>query len=204
MTHSRKLLPRSAKMFFCAVFALVTIGHSHALQQQVGEDEYRAGKKVENARDAAAALSAAADFVKSYPKSSVKTIIANKTAAKIAEVKDPAQKAASAEKFLTVFTTPPESDIIYSLQIDAYIKSGRDDDAFKTGAAHFEKHPDDASGLTVLAWEGVDQLKKKNPAYAADSLQYASQPVKIMESGTKPPTFTEAHWKTFQASWLPT
>ncbi len=203
MTYSRKSLQRTAAILLGAFFSVATINHGHALQQQVGEDEYRAAKKVEDARDAAAALSAAADFVKSYSKSTIKTTVANKVAAKIDAVKDPAQKAAFAEKFLTVFTAPPESDIIYPIQIDAYIKSGRDDDAFKVGAAHFEKHPDDANGLTVLAWEGVDQLKKKNPAYAPESVQYASQAVKVMESGAKPADFTDAQWKTFKESWLP-
>src|SRR5258708_26879876 len=96
MTYSSKRLKRTAAILLGAFCSVATINHGHALQQQVGEDEYRAAKKVEDARDAAAALSAAADFVKSYPKSSVKTIIANKTAAKIAEIKNPAQKTESA------------------------------------------------------------------------------------------------------------
>src|SRR5260221_8298270 len=200
MTQTRIFPQWTAAILLCAFFCVATINHGHALQKEVSEDEYRAAKKVENARDATDALNAAADFVKSYPKTTIKAIVANKTAAKITEVKDPAQKAAFAEKFLTIFTTPPESDIIYSTQIDAYIKSGRDDDAFKAGAAHFEKHPDDAGGLTILAWEGIDQLKKKNPAYAPDSVQYASQAVKLMESGSKPADFTEEQWKTFKAS----
>ena len=202
MTQSRTS-QRTFAILLGAFFCVATINHGHALQKEVSEDEYRAAKKVENARDATDALNAAADFVKSYPKTTIKAIVANKTAAKITEVKDPAQKAAFAEKFLTIFTTPPESEIIYSTQIDAYIKSGRDDDAFKAGAAHFEKHPDDAGGLTILAWEGVDQLKKKNPAYAAESVQYANQAVKVMESGSKPADFTEEQWKIFKASWLP-
>lgn len=170
---------------------------------QVSEAETKAITKITSAPDAAAKILAAGEFVKKYPKSSLRAQVAAQLARDIGQVQDPAQRVSLFENLLTVFKEPSETAVITPFLIDAYIASDRLDDAFRVGADSIAKNPTDLTTLTNLAIVGVNQVKKKNPKYAQQGLTYGTKAIEIIEGGTKPDNFDDARWAEYQTTMLP-
>jgi predicted Zn-dependent protease len=191
------------------LMAGATLAHSTAAIQdkdkkapQVSADEQKALMKIKTAADPSAKLQAASEFVKKYPKSTVRYEAASYVASEIAKA-DAAAQITLSQNFLTIFTESKEAAIIQSLVIDAYIKTNKVDEAFKTGAAYLEKNPEDVAVLTQLALTGVDQAKRQNGSYVQQSATYGAKAISLIEADKMPDTFSAEDRTRYKTFWMP-
>ena len=80
-------------------------------QPKVSPDEQKMAQAIDAAPDVASKAKAAADFVKKYPKSSLRPVYAQKFADQIHEITDGAQKITLAQQFQTIFDDPAEEEM---------------------------------------------------------------------------------------------
>src|SRR6266849_5276439 len=89
-------------------FALLIAPTAVIAQPKVSPDEQKMAQAIQLAPDPAGKVKAAGDFVKKYPKSSLRPEIARKFVDQIHEMTDGAQKIAAAQMFQTIFNDPTE------------------------------------------------------------------------------------------------
>jgi tetratricopeptide (TPR) repeat protein len=170
---------------------------------QVSNDELQEGRKVEAANDAAGRLQAAGEFVKKYPKSSLMDAVANKVAAKIADTQDPAQKATFCETFLTIFKGTPQAAIIYPIQIEAYVKTNKPDDALRVAGAAIKQNPGDVVLLSNIVSWGIEQIRHGDKNYVGPVQEYGAKAIELIEADKKPADLTDANWSEYKTKILP-
>lgn len=186
-----------------------TPAHYLSSQQAQGQapkpsaDELKEAQKVEAAVDAAARQQAAGEFLKKYPKSSLRLQVAQLVLQKLSEVKDSAQQVALAENFATVFNEPAEADLAQPLLIDAYITANRHADTFRVANAYLARNPEAVGVLTQLALVGIDQARTGNAQFVEPSRQYGIKAVELIEANKKPADFDDARWAEYKTKWLP-
>jgi hypothetical protein len=173
--------------------------------QQPNEAEAKAAAKVETAPDPNAKLQAAGEFVKKYPKSTLRPKVAGYLATHINNLPDPAQKITLLENLLTVFKEPSDGEIISPLLYEAYMKSQppRVEDAFRVASAGVARNPEDLTSQTQLAVLSVQQVKNGDGKYLQPGQQSAQKAIQIIEAGKKPDAFDDARWSEYQTKWLP-
>ncbi len=167
------------------------------------DGEQKAIAKIEAAPDVAAKLLAAGEFIKKYPKSTLRSKVVSHIAQEVDKSQDSAQRITQLENMLTVFNEPSDGEIINPILIDLYFKGNRPDDGFRVASAYLAKNPNDVAVLTQAALEGVEQAKKKEPKFAQQSMQYGAKAIELIESGKKPDTFDDARWGEYRSQWLP-
>ena len=167
-----------------------------------GDVELQAAKKVQAAVDGAAALQAAGEFLKKYPKSPLRVQVAKITASKISQTEDNAKKLSLAETFTTVFTQPSESDVIIPTIIDAYTRANKFDEAFQKAATWLQSNPDDARTLVQMALVGSDQAKHANKKFTDVSRQYGLKAIELIEADKRPASIEADQWGEYKTRWL--
>lgn len=172
-------------------------------QSAPNEGEQKAFAKIESAPDVAAKLEVAGEFVKKYPKSSLRPKLVSYIAQEVNKLEDAAQRISLFEKVLTVFKEPSDVDVIAPILIDAYIKADRSEEAFGVADRTLNSHPDDIVTLTVMTQIGVDQVKRKNTKFVLQSRQFGERAVQLIETGKKPGALDDAVWAQYQTKWLP-
>jgi hypothetical protein len=169
----------------------------------VPEAERQAAMKIQAALDIPAKFQAASEFIQQYPKSALRPRVAATMAEQIDQVTDQAQKITLAENFLTIFKETREVAMITPLLVEAYLRADRIDDCFRVGSAWLEKSPEDAIMLTQLALIGIDQVKRSNAKFAAQSQQYGTRAITLLEGDKKSETMTDMQWGEYKTRWLP-
>lgn len=194
----------------CAAQVVATGGRASALAQdqsksqtKISGDEAKAAQRVNDAPDAAAKLKAAGEFVKKYPKSSVRGQVLDHVTQHINQVGDSAQKIALAESFLAQFTDPAEAAPMTTVLVGAYVGAQRLDDAFRVGSAWLAKNPDDVAILSDLAFQGIDQAQRQNPKYLAQSQTYALKAIEVFEADRKLARISGEEWARLKKTRLP-
>ena len=167
-------------------------------QPKVSPDEQKMAQAIDAAPDAAGKAKAAADFVKKYPKSSLRPMIAQKIADQIHEITDGALKITLAQQFQTIFNDPAEEEMIMPVLIVGYADAKRPDDAFTTGAAYLGKHPDSVGVLVELMTLATEQAKQKNGKFVPQGEQYGMHAVELIEANKKPASMSDAAWKEYK------
>jgi tetratricopeptide (TPR) repeat protein len=170
---------------------------------QVSSDELQEGKKVEAAGDAAGRLQAAGEFVKKYPKSGLMDTLARMVAAKIADTEDPAQKANFCETFLTIFKGTPQAGLIYPIQVEAYIKANKADDALRVAGIAIKQNPGDVVLLSNIVSWGIEQIRQNNRNYVGPVQEYGAKAIELIEADKKPADLTDANWSDYKTKVLP-
>lgn len=165
--------------------------------------EQKALEKVQAAADVPAKLAAAGDFIKKYPKSTLRSKVVSYIAQEIDKNENAAQRITQFENLQTVFKEPGDNEVIGPILIDLYFKEKRPDDGFRVASAYLAKNPNDVAVLTQAALEGVEQAKKKEAKYIQQTLQFGAKAIELIESGKKPDAFDEARWSEYQTKWLP-
>ena len=208
-------LARACALGLCALVAVSAGGGAAAArhqqppaqgqqQRKVPEPELKAAQAVEQAADGAAALAAAGEFVKKFPKSEVRLEVARVVADKIAQTADAAQRVALAEGFLKTFNAPAEANVINSELARAYATSGRLDDAFRVAAppavASFERP---VGMLVTLTMTGAGELQKGNTKFRDQTRQLGLKAVEMLEADAPPSGYDPAAWGSYKAQWLP-
>jgi hypothetical protein len=169
---------------------------------QPSDAERQAAMKIATAADVPAALTAAGEFIKKYPKSSLRGEITRRIVAKIAENQDVAQKATMLENTLTVFKEAGDAEIIGPILLDTYLKSEKYDDAFRVAAILIEKNPNDVITTTQLAIVGFEQVKRQNTKFLPQSTQYGNKAIELIEADKKPSTLDDTQWTEYKTKWL--
>jgi hypothetical protein len=172
-------------------------------QTAPSDAEQKAMAKIEAAPDIAAKLAAAGEFIKKYPKSTMRPRVVSYVAQEVTKIQEAPQRITQLENMLTVFKEPSDGEVINPILIDLYFKENRPDDGFRVASAYLAKNPNDVGVLTQAAIEGVEQAKKKEVKFAQQSLQYGTKAIELIESGRKPQTFDDARWGEYQTRWLP-
>lgn len=173
-------------------------------QTAPSDGEQKALAKVEAAPDVAAKLVAAGEFIKKYPKSTIRPAVVSHIAQEVTKIQEAPQRITQFENMLTVFKEPSDGEVISPILIDLYFKEGRPDDGFRVASAYLARTPNDVAVLTQAALEGIEQAKKKEAKFAQQSMQYGTKAIELIEAGKKPETFDDARWGEFQSRWLPT
>src|SRR5436190_20870774 len=97
-------------------------------QGQPSPDEQNMAKAVMTAPDPVVQLKAAADFVKKYPKSTLRSKMARDLAEKIDAATDASQKVTGAQAYRQIFTEPSQKELSTPAPIDELIQAKRVDE----------------------------------------------------------------------------
>jgi hypothetical protein len=172
-------------------------------QSAPSDGEQKALEKIESSPDFATKLAAATEFVKKFPKSSLRSKVVSYIAQEIAKTQDSSQRITQLENMATVFKEPTDGEVINPILIESYFTANRPDDGFRVTAAYLSKNPNDVAVLTQAAREGVEQAKKKEGKFAQQSLQYGTKAIELIEANKKPESFDDAKWGEYRTRWLP-
>jgi len=166
-------------------------------QPQGLSDEQKMAQAIDAAPDLAGKAKALTEFMKKYPKSSLRPMLAQKAADQIRKMTDAEQKIAMAQQFKTIFNEPAEEELIMPIILVGYSDAKKPDEAFTTGAAYLAQHPDSVPVLTELMNIGTEQAKQKNGKFVAQSEQYAAHAIELIEANKKTTGLDDATWKQY-------
>ena len=167
------------------------------------EAEQKAVAKIEAAPDLAAKIAAASEFVKKYPKSTMRSKVVTYVVLEANKIDDAAQRVTQLENAQAAFKEPSDAQVIDPILIEAYFTQNRFDDLFRVASEYLARNQTDLAILTRVSLIGVDQAKQRNPKFAAQTQQYGVKAIEIIESGKKPDAFDDAKWTEYQTRWLP-
>ena len=179
-------------------FALLIASAAAIGQPKASPDEQKMAQAIATAPDAAGKAKAAADFVRKYPKSSLRPMVAQQIADHIHQITDGAQKLALAQQFQTIFKEPAEEEMIMPDLLAGYAEAKRPDDAFTTGATYLGQHPDSVSVLVELMIIATDQAKQKNGKFIPQGEQYGMHAIELIEADKKPASMGDPTWKAYK------
>lgn len=169
----------------------------------VPEAELKAAKAIEAMTDVSAMIAAAGEFLKKYPKSTLRPQLAPLLAERIGLTPDPAQQIAQSESYLKVFNAPGDADLVNPHLIGAYTSTNRLDEAFALASTALDKTHDPLAAMINLTRGGLEEARKGNVKYIAQSEQYGLKAIDMIESSEKPAAVTDAKWADYKTRWLP-
>ena len=168
-------------------------------QPKASPEELKAAQLIDAAPDAASKARAATDFVKKFPKSSLRPGVAQKISDQIHEITDGEQKIALAQQFKTVFNDPAEEEMIMPVLLVGYSDAKKPDEAFAAGTTYLAQHPDAVGVLVELMTIATEQAKQKNGKFVAQGDQYGAHAIELIEANKKPASMGPETWKEYQA-----
>ncbi len=199
----KRSLALLALLTFCSALALGASIQEKGKQEKVSDAERKAAQKIDDAKDAAAKIAAASEFVNKYPKSTLRPKIAELLISQISNTQDTAQRISLAESYLGTFSEASETKPIYPVLIEAYINAKRVDDAFNAAAPWLELNPNQADMLYLLSVTGIDEARRQNPKFLKQSEQYGLKAIELIEADKRPESYTVEQWNKNKAAWLP-
>jgi len=190
---------RSSFLRFVVLITVTIAGVGVVIAQpKASADEEKAYQLFEAAPDAAGKAKAATDFVKKFPKSSRRPMMARKILDQIQEITDGEQKIALAQQFKSIFNNPAEEEMIMPVLMVGYADAKKPDDAFSNGAAYLGQHPDSVGVLVELMFIATEQAKQKNGKFVAQGEQYGTHATQLIEANKKPASMDDANWKEYR------
>ena len=166
-------------------------------------EEQNLVKAIVSAPDPAAKVKASADLIHKYPRTLARPRVARDLAAQIAKLTDASQRLSLAQEYQKVFDEPSEQELILPVLIDAHANANQPDEAFAKGAAFLSQNPDSLRVLVALVSVGAEQAKKKNSKFVAQTIQYGTHTIELIESDKKPADMDDVSWKEYKNSVLP-
>ena len=186
--------------FAAALIMAFALGNTPLVAQgNVSPDEKKMAMAIEAAPDAAGKATAAAEFVKKYPQSSLRPVIAEKLADQIRDLTNADQKIALAQQFKSAFNTPAEEELIMPVLIVGYADAKKPDEAFSTGSAFLAQHPDSVPVLVELMLLATEQAKQRNNKFITPGEQYGTHAIELIEGNKKPVDMVDATWNEYKA-----
>lgn len=198
-----KILAACALAFAFASAAAVRAQGDKQAEVKVSGGERDALTKIEKAKGAEARLQAGSEFVRKYPKSSLRPKVAKAVADEIAKTSDEQLKISLAETYLGFFNEPSEAALVNDALLNAYINAGKTEQAFKMGGARLAKSPEDVDLLRSLAVIASNETIKGNNEYAAQGQQYGAKAIDLLESDKMPAGMDAAKWAAYKTETLP-
>jgi hypothetical protein len=192
----------NSRSIFLRIAVLITviiacIGATAIAQPKVSADEQKLYDSIATAPDAVKAKMVE-EFVKKYPKSSLRAPLARKISDQIHEITDGEQKIARAQEFKSIFNNPEEEEMIMPALIVGYADAKKPDDAFSNGTTYLGQHPDSVPVLVELMFIATDQAKQKNGKFVLQGDQYGTHAVELIEANKKPASVDDATWKEYR------
>jgi len=172
-------------------------------QPATSDAEQKAVAKVQAATDVPTKIAAAGEFIKKYPKSTLRSNVIGHIAGEINKSDNNAQKITQFESMLTVFKENSDGEVIMPILIDLYFKDNRPDDGFRVATEYLAKNPNDVAVLTQASLEGVEHAKKREAKYVQQSVQFGAKAIEVIEANKKPESFDDAKWNDYRTRWLP-
>ncbi len=172
-------------------------------QPKMAAAELAEARKVEAATDAQGRLTAAGEFFKKYPQSTLRPQLAQLVAQKIDEVIDPAQVLVLADSFRVIFNQPGEADMLNGNLLGAYLKANRFDDAFKLASTSLDKMANPVGAMIDLVLTANAQVRQQNTKFVPQGMQYAGRAIELIEANQKPAAVDDAMWAEYKSKWLP-
>jgi hypothetical protein len=169
----------------------------------LSDGERKAATRINEAKDPAAKLAAATEFIKKYPKSTIRAKIADHIAGQISGTQDAAQKITLAESYVAVFNEAGEAELVTPILVEGYMTANRLDDAFRVAGPWLEKNPNEVEAFRRLSLLGAGEAFRQNPKYAQQSQQYGVRAIELLETDTKSAGFDDAQWQQYKTRWLP-
>lgn len=193
------------KLLITALLIVTAVSSAMAQGEQpkVSADEQKMAQAVLALPDPTGRLKSAADFVKKYPKSSLRVQVARGLVNQIGDVTDAGQKVNLAQAFQGIFTDAAELDMIMPVLLEALGQAKRPDEAFAKGSEFLAKNPDSLLALIQLLSIGTDEAKIKNTKFVDQSLQYGTHAIQLIETDKKPSAMDAASWPKFKSNVLP-
>jgi hypothetical protein len=186
-----------------ATFEGVSRSQDQAKQPKVSDAENKALKKIDDTKDPAAKIQAAAEFIKKYPKSEARRNLAEHVAGTIGAVADAGQRITLVQSYLATFTGPGEADLVTRALLNAYISAGRTEDAFREGAVWLQKNPEDVETMWQLAVSAGNAAIAGNKAFVAQGQQYGQKAAELIEADKKPAGMDPTKWTEYKTVHLP-
>jgi hypothetical protein len=207
----------SACALVCAFLLTVGAGASGASAQdnkstqasdaKVSSGERDAAEKINKAKGGEAKLQAAAEFIKKYPKSSMRPRIAEAIANEISATPEAELKISLSRTYLDFFNQPAEADYINGTLLRALLDTDKSAsnaaEIFKLAPAWLDKHPEDVDTLRRLAVTGSNAAIAGNNAYVAQAQQYGAKAIELIEADKKPEAVDAAQWAEYKSKQLP-
>ena len=181
------------------VITVTCISARVSAQPKPSPEELKAAEAIKLAPDAASKARAATDFVKKFPKSSLRPGVAQTISDQIHEITDGEQKIALAQQFKTIFNDPAEEEMIMPVLLVGYSDAKKPDEAFAAGTTYLGQHPDAVGVLVELMSIATDQAKQKNGKFVAQGDQYGLHAIELIEANKKPASMGLETWKEYQA-----
>ena len=128
------------------LFMFVLLGaaaFAQPAEPKASPDEMKAAQAIMAAPDPAKKLQAGEDFIKKFPKSTIRPRVARGLVDQISAVTDAGQKVTLAQEFQKAFTEPSEQDQIVPVILEGLSQAKRSDEVFTTGSAYLSKNPDE-------------------------------------------------------------
>lgn len=193
----------------CWLALAVGVGATPATQDKkqpeakLSSGERDAAEKINKASGGEAKLQAAAEFIKKYPKSSLRPRIAEAVATEISNTQDDALKISLSQTYLDFFNQPAEAEYVNGMMLSAMLTTDRLADAFKLAPAWLEKHPEDVDMMRRLAIVGSNAAIKGDNSFITQAQQYGVKAIEIIEADKKPANIEAAQWTDYKAKYLP-
>ena len=172
-------------------------------QPNVSVDEQNMAKAVMTAPDPVVQMKAASDFIKKYPKSTLRHRLAKELAEKIGTSTDPAQKVSEAQAYRDTFKEPAEQEMITPILVEGLGQAKRVDEAFSVGSEFLTRNPESLEVLIELVSLGTTEAKNKNGKFVLQSLQYGATAIQLAEANKKPAWMDDVSWTKYKSEMLP-
>src|SRR5262249_43630312 len=183
--------------------AFSTLAQGGQGQPNISADEQNMAKAVMTAPDPAVQIKAASDFVKKYPKSTLRPRLARELAEKISGATDATQKVNGAQAYRGIFTEPSEQEMILPVLVEGLVAAKRTDEAFTVGGEFLTKNPESLDVLIQLVSAGTTEAKNKNGKFVTQSLQYGNSALLLVQADKKPSWMDDAGWTKYKGEVLP-
>ena len=196
------MVSRLSALLFISVL-LGAAAFAQPAESKASPDEMKAAQAIMAAPDPAKKLQAGEDFIKKFPKSTIRPRVARGLVDQISAVTDAGQKVTLAQEFQKAFTEPSEQDQIVPVILEGLSQAKRSDEVFTTGTAYVSKNPDALLVLIQLLATGAEEAKNKNTKFVTQSLQYGKHVVELIDAGKKPADVDDAAWTKYKTDTMP-
>jgi len=190
--------------FFITLLTGIGGGSSLGLGQRkppdlnLSPEEKTLATAIMSAPDPAAKLKAAAALINKYPKTLIRSRVAEGVADQISQDKDAAQRIQLAGDYQKIFDQESEHNLIIPVLVTAYADAGQSDQAFTTGAGFLAKQPNSLRVLVRLTFAATDEERKKNNKFDELGIQYGAKAIEIIEADKKPDDMSDTSWTYYK------
>jgi hypothetical protein len=175
---------------------LVFIASTSTFSQQTSPSspEDVAFQAVNSARNPAARLAAAEDFVANFPNSSRRPEIARLVSEQLPVLRNPQVAAALVDRARAIFTSLEELEFLQPVALEIYADANRVDETFALAADFLSRKPDELRALVKMTYLGAREAKERRLKYADTSLVYGLKAIDMIEKDQRQTGMKDSTW----------